>query len=225
MAPAAHAHNFSRMALMEQAAPMRAPQRDTKDWIMHVAAHLGLTPSDLARRAGMSPSTLTRYLSDTSGTIGISQKSLDKIGDYARIRPHQFTTTPFGAFQEAEAQPYDHGTAEAGWLHDQVQLMCAAVQSRVPWTLRTDALNLAGYLKGDTLIVDLALPPRDGDIVCAQVYDWQRETADTIFRLYRKPWLMTHSSVIAPIKPLMVDDDVVAIRGVVEACLRPRAQH
>lgn len=200
-------------------------QRDTKGWIKHVAAHLSLTPSDLARRAKLSPSTLTRYLNDNSGQIGISQRSLDKIGEFARIRPHQFQTTPFGSFQEAEASPYDPSDATAIWVDKQVSDMCGAAQSRVPWTLKTDALNLLGYLKGDILIVDLAMTPRDGDIVCAQLYDWQKETADTVFRLYRKPWLMTHSSIIAPIQPRLVDDDTVAVKGVVEAVLRPRTQH
>lgn len=204
---------------------MESSQRNTKDWIKHVAAHLNLTPSDLARRAELSPSTLTRYLNDNSGQIGISQRSLDKIGEYARIRPHQFQTSPFGSFQEAEATPYDPGDAQADWIEKQVRDMCSAVQSRVPWTLRTDALNLLGYLKGDIVIVDLSMPARDGDIVCAQLYDWQRETADTVFRLYRKPWLMTHSSIIAPIQPRLVDDDNVAIKGVVEAVLRTRTRH
>ena len=92
------------------------------------------------------------------------------------------------------------------------------------WTLQSAALDLAGYLPGDILMVDLNADPEDGDIVCAQSYD-RLGRAETIFRRFQKPFLTALSTQSNSFRPLIVDEDRVVIRGVVIATLRPRTAH
>jgi transcriptional regulator with XRE-family HTH domain len=204
---------------------VKTSQNETKDWLAHVASQTGLSFQQIAERANISPTTITRFIGDKSGQRTITSGTLEKISQAVGFKPLEYKQSPFGAFAEAEAIPYESMDAPNDWLDKTVRDMCTAVQSRDPWVLRTNALDLLGYNKGDTVIVDLSIQPNDGDIVCAQIYDWQRETAETVFRLYRKPWLMTHSSMMAPLQPRLVDDENVAIKGVVEAVLRPRTRH
>jgi SOS-response transcriptional repressor LexA len=90
----------------------------------------------------------------------------------------------------------------------------------VPWTLRSRALEVAGYLPGDVLIVDLNARPDDGDVVCAQVYE--RDNAETLFRIYEAPYLQAATYQRGLFKPLLVDGRRVVLRGVVVASIRPR---
>ncbi len=60
------------------------------------------------------------------------------------------------------------------------------------------------------------------DVVCAQVYDWARGKAETVFRLYEPPYLLSSTTDPKLLRPLVVDDDVVMIKGVVVASLRSR---
>ncbi len=91
------------------------------------------------------------------------------------------------------------------------------------WQVKSRALELAGYLPGDFVVVDLDRAPAGGDVVCAQVYDWDTRTAQTILRLYEPPFLMPASQSALFRKPEIVDDDRVVIKGVVVASARQRA--
>lgn len=91
-----------------------------------------------------------------------------------------------------------------------------------PWVLRSRAVELAGYLPGDILLVDLNERARSRDLVCAQVYDWTRGKAETVFRIYESPYLIAASGEQHLLKPFVVDDDMVMIRGVVVGSIRPR---
>ena len=91
-----------------------------------------------------------------------------------------------------------------------------------PWVLRSNALLSIGYLPGDVMLVDLNERPRAHDVVCAQVYDWVRSRAQTVFRLYEPPYLLASTTDQAVLRPLVVDDNVVVVKGVVTASIRPR---
>ena len=89
------------------------------------------------------------------------------------------------------------------------------------WQIRGPALELAGYLDDDLVIVDLnRIEARAGDVVCAQIYDAQRATAHTIIRIYEPPYLIAMSNDPAYRKPELVDEDRVVIKGLIVASFR-----
>lgn len=197
--------------------------RSTKDWLRAVASHLSVSPSELARLAGRSPSTLTRYLNDNTGEAGISERTLADIAKAAGVAVMEFPYRPQG-FADREAETYVFADPGVGTSTDRaVRELVAGRNGRVAWVMRSHALELSGILPGDILVVDMNLQPRPRDIVCAQLYDWAGDRAETVFRIYQTPWLMTHAAREGPAQPVAVDGQAVVIKGVVTATLRARA--
>lgn len=50
--------------------------------VADILRHTGLTPTELARRAGLAPSTLTRFLNSTSPKQTLSQRTLERLAAY-----------------------------------------------------------------------------------------------------------------------------------------------
>jgi hypothetical protein len=100
--------------------------------------------------------------------------------------------------------------------------------SRMPradlWEIRGRALDLAGLLPGDVVAVDLGRSElKTGDVVCAQIYDWQKGSATTVFRIYEPPYLVALSTDPQHRKPVLVDGDRVLLKGRVVASFRQYA--
>lgn len=207
-------------------APVPNTQRDTKAWIRAVAGHLRVSPSALAEAAGLSPSTVTRYLNDVSGTIGISQRSLDAIAAYSEIPPHTMPRNGSAAgMEEPEPVPFRYDEGEAAF-DKAVRALVEGAPGRDPWVVRGRNLDLLGYLPGDVVIVDLNAAPNDGDVVVAQVYDWSgRAPTETVMRVFNHPYLMTASSRVAVPTPLVVDNKRVVVKGVARGLIRRTPAH
>jgi hypothetical protein len=90
------------------------------------------------------------------------------------------------------------------------------------WQLDSDVLEGAGYLADDFVVVDLARHPTAGDIVLAELADTQPRAP--IFRINTPPYLLAAQQGRPTIKPLLVDNDRVIVRGVVIASARLRTQ-
>ena len=195
-------------------------QRETKQWIRAVAEFLGVSTSELARRAGLSPSTLTRYLNSVDGGLGISQKSLDAIAAYSGVSPHRFPGRGSG-FAEADAEPFEVPEQTTTGFDKAVRALVEDGEDRVACVTKGWSLNLLGYLPGDVVIVDLNRQPQAGDVVWADVRDWSDGKAEAVMRIYEPPFLLSATSREAPGKPLVVDNERVVIKGVVRALLRP----
>lgn len=90
-----------------------------------------------------------------------------------------------------------------------------------PWTLRTHALEGAGYLPGDILITDATIQPVAQDAVVARIYN--EGGADTIFRIWEPPFLMAVTSDRSLRMPIeQRNDRSVIIMGTVTQSFRPR---
>lgn len=83
-----------------------------KAWLQRALTQTGETPSTLARRAGLSASTLTRFLGQDDGPL-LSTRTLGKIAHVTGIQPpgttlaaHGGTVAGNGGFSEPDAQPY-----------------------------------------------------------------------------------------------------------------------
>ena len=134
-----------------------------------------------------------------------------------RMGPEPRVTT---GLRESEAAPYKFVTV--GEHPDFIKGAIASRNAVDPWTLKSRALETAGYLPGDVMIVDLNGGAEPGDVVCAQLYDWSRSKAETVFRIYEPPYLVPATFDPRLRRIIVVDNENAMIRGVVIASIRPR---
>lgn len=202
-------------------ARMGNSQRATKQWIASVAAYLNLSPSALAKNSGNAASTVTRYLNDTTGTVGISQRTLDRIAEYSGV-PVLRMPDERGGLQEPDAIPFDQSEKASGWLKNAVDAIKAGRNHVFPYEMRGWSLDMSGILPGDVLVFDMQQRPKPGDVVCVQCIDFTSGEAETLVRIYQPPFVLSHSAKLGVQKPLTVDEDRVSVRGVMLASIRPR---
>lgn len=200
-------------------------RQETKEWVRAVARYMNLSLSDLALKSGLAASTVTRYINDTSGTLTITERSLDAIARYSGVPKHVLPgERRLPGFGESEAVPYSEWQDEK--LPEWVLAAIAAHKRNrngvEPWIMKGWALDLLGILPGDVLMIDQNARPRGGSIVCAQLTDLATGKTETVMRRYEPPYLVTHSAKIGPTRPEMVDDERVVIMGVEDGVIRPR---
>lgn len=188
-------------------------------WLQAILDFRTWNVTRLAREAGVSQSTLAKFLNDPQNIAHLSTNTVEKLAAVGGIRPYE--TTPGLAarsFSEQEAEPYEGFSEEGNFTRLMRALSTGNAVS--PWVLRSRALEAAGYLPGDVLMVDLNANPQAGDVVCAQIYDRSGE-AVTVFRIYEHPFLVTATLDRGAFKPLLIND-TVQVRGVVTSSHRPR---
>lgn len=212
---------MSQISKRESVDKLRAAQ---KAWLERVvqedARRRNL--SQIARDAGVSHTTLTRFARNEEGRT-LSALTVTQVERATGIAaPSEVRGAPDpGGFSE-EAVPFILGerndpTAAA------VKLLIGERNGADPWILKTRALEDAGFYPGDIVILDLNATPGPHDAVCAQVYDWQRGQAETVWRVFDPPFLLDASREIsARHKPLVVDAERVVIKGVITSSLRQR---
>jgi len=184
-------------------------------WLRHIEKTTGKKRTEIARAAGFDPSTLSKFVHNAEGHT-LTPKIIQRIEDTFRIPAYENNTIPFQqSFSEEEARPYllDRDTANP------LELALKDIVSRSNaidlWVLKTQALTSLGYMPGMVVVVDREAKPRNGDAVVAQKYDFRRGTAETIFRLWRTPYLMSASLVGEPLLPEIVDNEKLVIMGVI----------
>ena len=171
--------------------------------------------AELARRAGISASTFSKFRNDANNAAQMEPSTVMLLEEASGI--------PYGAdvkgeqLDEPEGALYQAGGSD---LSEMVKMMRAGRNGVDPWVLKTRSLETAGYMPGDVVLVDLNTPAKSGDVVCAQIY--HRGVAETVFRIYEEPFLVAATFDPAKFKPLLVDNSRVVIRGVVTASLRDR---
>jgi len=203
-------------ATMTQNRTKQGPQEAARQFIRRVLTAKKWTPNRLGREAKVSPSTVHRALNDDRFVTG--NTVLDKIAKAAGIE-WSSASAPMGQpgqFGEAEATPY---TSEA-----EIPAELLPADGEAVWRLNTRAIELAGYLPGDLVLVRQGVDAVNGDLVCAQVYNFQQDTAETVWRIYDAPYLVARTmDPSVSTKPLTVDGERVIIWGVVIRCLRVRS--
>lgn len=190
-----------------------------KAWITELTVLTKLKPSQLAQQAGVSDTTLTRLLNDGAYDGVLSPLTIEKLKvQYSVPGPDEFhSSRRLWGFSEAERLDYRAET-ELGLV---IRTLVAERPHIDPWRLKTPALEDAGYLPGDLVLVDMNAKPEPQDAVCAQVYDWQRGAAETVWRVFDPPFLVAAARDRTAYKPLLVDGDRVVIKGVIVESFRP----
>lgn len=194
-------------------------------WLRDVMARTGMTQTAIAKRIGRDASTLSKFLSPNA-RAGHTLSSdiiaaISRVTGIAAVDQPAVPMAPRG-FNEPDATPFQ---PEAHRHSDVVSsVMSMATQSNTvdAWTMQSRALETVGIMPGDILMVDLNATPRAGDTVCAQIYDWPQNQARIVFRLYESPFLVAATTDRALMRPELVDQEKVVIRGVVVATVRPR---
>ncbi|WP_292055486.1 helix-turn-helix transcriptional regulator [Martelella sp.] len=183
-------------------------------WLEHITSASGLTLTEVARKAGLHPSTLTRFWSRDDDGHTLTSSTVAKIEQATRVPAYEASHPKITAFAENEATPFvpvnDNNPVEAA-------LKLAAERSTDIhlWSLKTGTLSAVGYPSGMIVAVDQAMTPRAGDAVCAQIYDFRRGTAETVFRVFRAPYLLSAAASGEPSQPELVDNERVVIAGVI----------
>lgn len=181
-------------------------------WLRAAIDATGLKPTPFATRAGIAPSTITRFLAGTSKS-GLERRTIELICQTYGLAPPPFAATPAAGFAEPDIAPHtEQPPVFAGVTLTADQYVA---------TVNTSALDLDGVLPGDAILFDMALAPAAGDVVAAQVY---RETgAITVLRLYEPPFLVVHTTErTQSARPLLVDGERVKIAAVARIVHRQR---
>lgn len=211
----------------EQASSLAEGQRQ---WLDQVVEHTGRTLSEIARAAGITPSTLTRFRNSSSHSGALNAATVAQVAEATGVPaplalgalpvPPAPRLAPRG-LREAEAAQYQPEVGSTSGLDAAVTALIAGQRDVFAYEVRGNALEYEHIRPGDLLIVTMGAPARDGDIVCAQLYDWtNRAGTQTVWRRYEAPYLVAAGPVEGGRKPRLVDNEAVAISGVVTTVLR-----
>ncbi len=205
-----------------RSAAQQAIQDAQRAWLAEVVQQTGLSPTQLARRVGVSDTTLSRFLNNVDYRGVLNPLTVQQISEFAGVAGPGAalapdTTGSVRSFRE-EGRPF---LAEPGDPRQRaVEALIGGRKSAFAWVMRTDILALAGVRSGDVLIVDQAVPAHDGDVVCAQIE--RGLGATTVFRIYQAPNLVAAAFDALAARPEPVDGRRVRIAGVMTDLVRGR---
>ena len=177
--------NPSTDSQTQTAGPGSAERDALRADLRRLVMETGLPPTELARRAGLSPSTLNRFLNDTSARHVLSTRTLSRLAQVTgrRLDP----TPPRREVGEILAPPPPPGPSDVPVLgharggQDGMFFDNGLVDSYVPrlHTLSGVRSAYALYMNsdsqepvlrhGDLLYVNPAIPPRHGDDVVIEL--------------------------------------------------------
>lgn len=204
-----------------------------RDWLRDLPRLTGEPLTRIAQKSNVAPSTLTRPLQGGEhDTSTLHAHTIEKIVAAFGVDPPPGVAPPRpegarAAFREdaAEYTPEPHDP-----LAGALQALRGGSNAIAAFTVKTRAIELAGVLPGDVVLVDLNnVDPVPGDIVCAQVYDWGRMRAETVMRVFERAapvdLLVSRSADQAFAAPIVVDGERVVVKGVLlPHRLRPAAK-
>jgi len=189
-------------------------QEAIAEWLGQVAKMTNKSLTQIARKAGVNQTTVTRaYKNPENYQNVMSTSTIMRI-----VNEHKVPPPPLPGFGQAVgfAEPEVIPIEDPDLRGDDLTPDQYAIE------VNTRAMMDAGYMPGDMMLVDMAETPRDGDAVIAQNYDNQQGTAETVFRRFKPPHLVAISPDHDQFEPLYVDGKKVMIVGVVVKSWRCR---
>jgi transcriptional regulator with XRE-family HTH domain len=187
---------------------------EQRSFIARVLAQTSWSATELARRAALDHSTLSRFIAGGREGHALRHSTIRKIENASGV------SFDAQGFSESEARLLL--PTETGPLSPIIRAAINGKANTDAWVLTSRALENIGYRFEDTLVVELGLAPAPQDIVCAQIYDWQHGRSETVFRIFQPPYLLAACNDPVLMRPLLVDETVVSIKGVVVLQLRGR---
>lgn len=175
-------------------------------WLAGLMARHAIKPADIQKATGIAQSTIYRMLDENGPHI----PRLDKVAQIARAydEPMPGATpqvSPERGMAEGDAQPF---------LEDAPADILPQTPDQSVWRIGNRALELAGFMPGDLVLLDMARAPKAGDFVIAQIYDFETGTALTRLRRYDGIYLTTASmDPTHAERPMPVDGERVVLMG------------
>lgn len=196
-------------------------------WFKNLQKQRGVTADDIAKAMGRSRSNVSNiYAGNQRMSLDWAKAFADTLGvtiDEVLERS--------GALDAPEARNFKPGYSESDAIllpndapgFKKSQLVARAFgyneKSTSIWSVQSAAMSLAGYLKGDQVLVDKAQSSlvRVGDVVVAQRFDHQAGAQTSLLRRYEPPVLVADSPRATDRRVLIVDENNVFILGKVIA--------
>lgn len=185
-------------------------------YVQQVVEKTGVKPTPLAKAIGIAPSTLTRLLNEPDDSAAtLHAGTLAKLEAFSGITPptDYELSHPVRHGPRDDAEPFVPAEAPPDLAHA-VKVLTSGRKSIEAWLIRSRALECAGYVPGDAVIVDLAVQPRAGDPVCAQIHERHSSVTETVMRFYEPPYLMPSTFDETLRRPIVVDK-LVQLKGVI----------
>lgn len=200
-------------------------------WFKKKQKEAGVTADVIGRELGRDRSVVSRIY------VGRQKMTLEQAQVFARVLRVPLEDVLFQAglvasakdapdrvpgFGESEVVPFT-GTASRAVTNEIIARELGGGRPGLDcWVVRSDALVLSGYRRGDTLLVDTNAADlcRKGDTVIAQLYAWKSGSADTVLRLYEPPVIIGMVPGGSGFAVHVVDSKNVVIKGRVIASWR-----
>lgn len=200
-------------------------QAQQRAWLMEVLKTVKLKPSQFAVGAGVSDTTITRLLNSDSYAGTLAPETIERIKSTYKVPgPEEYASHRRSSLIGlSEATRFD-AREEDGELASIVNLILRGRSNVEAWRLKTLALESAGYLPGDILFVNQLADheqARPQDAICAKVVDYQRGSAETVWRIFDPPFLVAAAQDRTAYKPILVDGERVKIAGIIRESFRP----
>lgn len=201
-------------------------------WFKAQQKRAGLTSFDLAAAIGRDRSVISRIVNGGqamtleqarifSEMMGVPLPEMVERAGLA-ARPTAQMLSPGFSESDAAAWVPGPGLAEGASVRGIAQVLGADRPGVDIWRVRSRAMQLAGFMPDDFLLVDThaAERVRSGDTVIAQIYNNATGTAATVLRRLDLPVLTAASADPEDAKAHVVDGVNVLVRGKVVASWR-----
>jgi len=187
---------------------------DLKDaklrWLRNNLARAKRTPTQIANDAGLSPSTLLRYLKPDYNR-NVNDATIVKVAIALGVAPPEEMGIEDSGFATQDVEPFDHAAKSAPTLSQ------TASNTATEYQVKSESLSLAGFMPGDILAVEHDAALSRGDIVLAEFHNRAGKT-ETVLRVYEGPYLTARC--LHPPAPILIDGENTRVIGKVVQCHR-----
>ncbi|MEM6650956.1 MAG: helix-turn-helix transcriptional regulator [Pseudomonadota bacterium] len=199
-------------------------------WFKNRQREVGVTADDIAKKIGRARSGVSQIYKGERKMSADWAKAfaealevpvaeiLERAGEYSKSE----TQAMMPGFAESDVTPFVGKSGSETDQNDKIATMMGARPGIDVWRVKSNALAFAGYVEGDSILVDTHKSElcRAGDVVVAQVYNWQSGAAETVLRHYQPPALIAVPGAGQAPRVDLVDGNNVVIRGKVVASWR-----
>ena len=210
---------------------MKNLRDEQREWLRALATAKGWTLTEIAQRANLAQSTLTRFVNNEQVKHALSAKTIAAV--------ERAVQTPFGYkperrimvstfYESPKSMP--SFAAEAAIYSGQYDAdpFFKAIVEALPseltlWMTHSSALDAVGIFKGDVLVVrEAATSPAEAKDIVLVHYNQETRLAPThAFRFYDPPFVSRLSHHLSTVGTDLVDNDRVRVVGSVLWVLRP----
>jgi len=196
-------------------------------WFKQRQKIAGVTADEIALKMGRDRSIVSRiYTGRQKMTVEwakafakVLNVSLDDVLLHAGVLDAPEARTIKPGLSDGDAAPWVGKGGEAQRIDAIATVFGGGKPGIDVWQVQSAAMTLNGLIAGDFLLVDSHQSEtcRAGDVVIAQIYDWQTGSATSVIRRYEPPVLVAASTAPEDQRVLVVDGNNVVIKGKVIA--------